>query len=157
MDRPTNEAIMAASNHTHRIAATPATVHWGFLDAALACVLEIESGDRLCIETVSGGKARLPADHERFGVLPDHLAILEACSPDLGPHILTGPVHIRGAEPGNVLRVFIEAIKLRQNWGWNEIAGGCGLLPEHEALAETLTIPIDLQAGVRSRSSASSQ
>jgi acetamidase/formamidase len=131
----------------HHLTCTPTTTHWGFLDASLPDVLCISPGDRVRIDTVSGAASRLPADRSRFPVLPDHLTVIKACHPYLGPHILTGPIGIRGAEPGDVLRIQIERIELRQNWGWNEIARGDGLLPELEGESEVITLPIDIESG----------
>ena len=36
-------------------------------------------------------------------------------------HILTGPIAVEGAEPGDVLEVDILDVQLRQDWGWNLI------------------------------------
>ena len=44
----------------HRLTADTGTVHWGWFDATLEPVLTIESGDRVTVETVSGGIANLP-------------------------------------------------------------------------------------------------
>lgn len=86
----------------------------------------------------------MPSDRVRFDVLADHLEVLDACAPKMGPHILTGPVHILGAEPGQLLMVRIDSITFRQNWGWIEIVGGGGAIPELESVEEVVTIPIDL-------------
>ena len=44
-------------------------------------------------------------------------------------HILTGPVAVRGAEPGDVLEVRIIDIALGCDWGWNAIRPNAGTLP----------------------------
>lgn len=129
----------------HHLRATPTTVHWGHLDADLEPVLEIDRGDVVRMDSVSGGRDRLPPDRSEHPVLEDHLAILEACTPDLGPHILTGPIAVRGADIGDLLLVDILSVDLRQNWGWNEICPGDGALPELEDRTEVMTIPIDLR------------
>ena len=46
-----------------------------------------------------------------------------------GPHILTGPVAVRGAKAGQVLEVRIKAIELNQDWGYNTIRPLAGALP----------------------------
>ena len=38
----------------HELAATPETVRWGMFDASFPPVLEVASGDRVTIHTVSG-------------------------------------------------------------------------------------------------------
>ena len=115
------------SDHFH-LQSSPGTCHWGYFDAALRPVLTVRSGDTITIETVSGSDEIMPGNG--FDVLPEHGAILAALRPKLGPHIMTGPVEIAGAEPGDVLEVEIQAIDLRQNWGWSAIRPFRGTLPE---------------------------
>ncbi len=106
----------------------PQTCHWGFFDAALPPVLTIRSGDTVTVETVNGAAETIP--QSPFAMLPEHEAILATMSPKLGPHILTGPIAIDGASPGDVLEIHIKAIELRQNWGWTVIRPYRGTLPE---------------------------
>jgi acetamidase/formamidase len=114
----------------HFLKATPDNVHWGYWDGSLAPVMEISSGDRVTIESVSGDVAHLPKPDSDFAVLPDHRAVLDAGRRGPGPHHLTGPIEIAGAEPGDVLEVRIVDIRLRQNWGWNLQLPWMGTLPE---------------------------
>ena len=65
----------------------------------------------------------------------------------MGPHILTGPVWIEGAEPGDTLEVRIKAIGLRQNWGYNSIRPLRGGLPDDFPLTRLMQIPIDRERG----------
>jgi acetamidase/formamidase len=113
----------------HVIAATPKTVHWGFFDATLAPVAIIEPGGTVEIGTVSGAPADLPPGAE-FTVRENLRAIHAAVQPELGPHILTGPVAVRGAVPGDALRIEILDIALADDWGFNLIKPGMGTLPE---------------------------
>jgi len=107
---------------------SPETCHFGYFDGSEKAVEQVESGDSITIETVSGGLGDLPA--EGFNILPEHLAICDALRPSPGPHILTGPIAVEGAQPGDVLEVRIEAVDLRQDWGWTVIRPGRGTLPE---------------------------
>jgi len=129
------------------LSASPDTIHWGYLDGRLAPAITITDGEVLRIEAVSGGRRSLPAPGCGYETLPDHLRILERCHPELGPHILTGPVAITGAEPGDRLIVSILSISLRQNWGWNAIEPGFGLLPEIAEHYACVTAGIDRDAG----------
>jgi acetamidase/formamidase len=61
------------------------------------------------------------------------------------PHILTGPVAVEGAEPGNVLQVDILDIKLRQDWGFNLIRPLGGTLPDEFPEGRILNIPLDAE------------
>jgi acetamidase/formamidase len=112
----------------HFLKSGPETCHWGFVDAALPPVLTIRSGDTVTVETVTGGAEVIP--EPPFAVLPEHETILATMQPRLGGHILTGPIEIEGALPGDVLEVQIQAIDLRQNWGWTIIRPYLGTLPE---------------------------
>jgi acetamidase/formamidase len=128
---------------THTLAATPATVRWGALDARIAPVLTIASGDTVVIDTVSGN----PADVGHAVTLePHHRAICEAHKPWPGPHILTGPVAVEGAEPGDTLEVRIKTIELGVDWGWCIIRPLRGTLPEDYPQYSARVIPIDRRA-----------
>jgi acetamidase/formamidase len=112
----------------HLLEAGLKTCHWGFFDAALKPVLEIDSGDSVTIRTVSGGPEALPK--ERFHVLPEIHEIHDKADRSVPGHILTGPVAVKGAKPGNVLEVRIREVSLRTDWGYTLIKPLAGTLPE---------------------------
>ncbi len=63
-----------------------------------------------------------------------------------GPHVMTGPVAVHGAEPGDVLKVEILTADPWVDWGWNAIRrgkGALGNLPEFDEPG-TIVMPIDL-------------
>lgn len=124
----------------HTLGPTPATVHWGFLDAKIPPRLTIDSGDTVTIDTVSGGLADVA---DTSIMLPHHREICEQLKPSPGPHILTGPIAVRGAEPGDTLEVHIKAIELTVDWGWNLIRPLRGTLPEDYSDFRCRIIPID--------------
>ncbi len=124
----------------HTLGPTPATVHWGFLDAKIPPRLTIESGDTVTVDTVSGGLADVG---DTSIMLPHHREICEKLKPSPGPHILTGPIAVRGAEPGDTLEVRIKAIELTVDWGWNLIRPLRGTLPEDYPDFSCRIIPID--------------
>ena len=107
----------------HRIPATPETIRWGAFDASFKPVLEVNSGDLVVLECVSGAPDAMPDPATGLKVPPALAAIHASNPPRLGPHILTGPVAVRGAMPGDVLRVDIEKIELGCDWGF------CGFRP----------------------------
>jgi len=131
----------------HVLPAGPATCHWGFFDAALPPALTIASGDTVTIDCVSGAPEVLPASPP-FEILPEHRAIHAALSPRLPGHILTGPVAVEGAAPGDVLQVDILTIECRQNWGWSAIRPLAGTLPEDFPVRKLWHTAIDRQRGV---------
>ena len=130
----------------HHLAASPATCHWGYFDATLAPVLRIADGDRVTVETVSGGPEDLPP--EGYHVPPELPAIHAALGPPtIGPHILTGPVAVEGAAPGNVLQVEIERVAPRQDWGFNKNLPLLGTLPDDFPQPHAMTIGLDAARG----------
>ena len=130
--------------HHHHIAATRDTVHWGRFWSELPAVTSIEPGDRVTVQTFSGREVVLPAPGSGMTVASAHRDILAANLPGQA-HLLTGPVAISGAMPGDVLKVEIEAIELGADWGFNVVRPAAGTLPgEFPVSAETLThIPIN--------------
>ena len=111
---------------THRFEATPATVAYGYYDAAAKPVLTIASGDIIDVDTLL---TNTPRGLERAGVKPDDIqpalrAIVDSVK-DKGPggHILTGPVFVEGAEPGDALEVKILSIDLPIAYGYNGCSG----------------------------------
>mgnify|MGYP006290042225 CR=1 FL=1 len=130
---------------SHTLLPTPQTVHWGHLDAAIPFVLEIESGDTVEVDTVSGG----PNDVADPSLMrPAHRLIAQQVPQIMGPHILTGPIAVKGAMPGDTLEVRILDIELTEDWGWNVIRPLKGTLPEDFPHLSRRVIPIDRQAQV---------
>lgn len=131
----------------HRLTSKPEHLHWGAFSAEFPAVLEIESGDQVVIETISGGNNQVPPE-KRHELLPDHAAFLaNDRKPILPGHILTGPVAVRGAEPGDVLEVRVIDVQLRQDWAWNMIAPLKGSLPEDFSENRVIRIDLDNEAG----------
>lgn len=129
----------------HHLSATPSTVHWGFFDAQLPPVLQVESGDRITVETVSGGRQELPGiDH----LSPHHRKVVDSVVQGPGPHILTGPIAVKEAMPGDTIEIRILDIALTEDWGWNVIRPFRGALPEDFPFLSKRIIPIDRQAKV---------
>lgn len=127
----------------HRLDASPETVHWGYFDAALAPVLTVASGDTVEVSCVSGREDVLPPPESGLGIPPALAAINARLRPELGAHILTGPIAIAGAEPGDMLEVRIEAISPGADWGYNMVRPLVGTLPEDFPLTRVLHIPVD--------------
>ncbi len=131
-----------------RVTASPDSCAWGFFDASLPPVAEIASGEIAEIETVSGSPEHLPPEGQGFHVPPELLEIHAKSPRQLPGHILTGPVAVQGAEPGDVLQVDILDVTIRQNWGWNIIRPLAGTLPDDFQTGRMVTIPMDLDAHV---------
>ena len=113
-----------------RLAATPQTVRFGMFDAGFPPVLTIDDGERVEIETVSGGPESMPGPESNFRI-PAALAAIHAARLErIGPHILTGPIAIRGAEPGDMLEVQLDSISPTNDWGYCAIRPLAGVLPD---------------------------
>ncbi|HMD27920.1 MAG TPA: acetamidase/formamidase family protein, partial [Steroidobacteraceae bacterium] len=115
------------------LAATPETVAYGYYWADAKPVLRIASGDIIDVDTLL---TNTPAGLAKAGVPDEKIqASLKAIVGEVtgerrgpGGHILTGPVYVEGAEPGDVLQVKILSIDLAIDYGYN----GCsGFLPEN--------------------------
>ena len=130
---------------THELDTTVDTCHWGFYDSALAPVMTIASGDTLVVKTESGRKDFLKKYPER---LSENLRkILETMEPSPGAHIMTGPVAIEGAEPGDVLEIKIHEVKPRYDWGYNGFRPLVGGLPEDFPYTRMVIVEVDEENG----------
>ncbi len=130
---------------SHRIAASPETVRWGLFSAEYPPLLTIESGEAVTLECVSGGAEVMPPPGSGLAI-PAALAAIHAATPRLGPHILTGPVAVAGAEPGDTIEVRIDAIEFGADWGFCGHRPLFGTLPEDFPDRFLSHIPIDRQA-----------
>ncbi len=122
---------------------TPRTVRWGTFDAAYPPIVTIASGEGVTIETVSGAPEMMPPANSGFAIPPALAAIHAADLPRAGGHILTGPVAVEGAEPGDTLEVRIERIELAADWGYCGIRPLFGTLPEDFPERFLSHIPVD--------------
>jgi acetamidase/formamidase len=114
----------------HHLKASGETCHWGFFDATLAPRLTIKSGDTVTIDTVTGPPEMHPKPEAGFFTPPEIHDVHRNAEKTLPGHILTGPVAVEGAKPGDVLEVRIDDVQLRQDWGYTFIRPLAGTLPE---------------------------
>ena len=127
----------------HSLAATPQTVQIGQFDASFPPVLTVRSGDTVAIECVSGRLNVLPPADSGL-IVPEALSAIIAANPSPPPgHIVTGPIAIEGAEPGDALEIRIDAIEPGANWGYNVIRPLTGTLPEDFHETVLMHIPVD--------------
>jgi len=129
------------------LSASANTIHWGHFDARLAPVVEIDPGDEIVVGSVSGAIADAP--HAPGMTLRPELAEIQAShAPSPGPHILTGPIFVRGAAPGDALRIEILDVALADDWGFNWIKAAKGALPEDFPFDRLVHFAIDRERGV---------
>ncbi len=140
-----------AEAQLYHLGCSPATVCWGYMDAAVPPRLSVPDRARVRVDCVNGGPEVLPTEPPRGSLgetewhIPPELSEIHAQITDrVNPgHILTGPVYVEGAEPGDVLRIDIEAIDLRTNWAWTASRpyGGALASTEPGHLRHTLLAP----------------
>src|SRR5262245_46891217 len=106
----------------------PDNVHSGYFDAPVPARVSVARGALVTITTVSASPEVMPA--APLQVPPALAAIHQKVPRQLGPHILTGPVAIKGAKAGQVLQVDIEAIDVFYDWGYNSVRPLAGALPD---------------------------
>jgi acetamidase/formamidase len=136
------QPLVGAPGDTY-LPATPATTTWGRLPCADdAPALSVERGTAVVVDTVShegiledqgrdpvaffGAHGVGPGD-----VLLDAIAVAADGHHDLtgGPHVVTGPIEVRGAQPGDLLAVRVDALVPRVPYGVVSSRHGKGLLP----------------------------
>ncbi|GAC1544033.1 MAG: acetamidase/formamidase family protein [Myxococcales bacterium] len=140
----------AASPATHRLDPSPATVAWGYYDAAAKPVLRVRSGDTVVVRTLI---TSTPERLEKAGVAPADVEpalreITRTVTRGPGGHILTGPIFVEGAEPGDVLEVHLEKIELALPYAYNAFGPLRGFLPEDFPYSKMRIIPLDARAMV---------
>src|SRR6266568_1218402 len=128
-------AVVSAQTRpkTHRLEATPATVAYGYYWSDAKPVLRIASGDIVDVDTLLTNS---PMGLERAGVPPAQIQqslkaiVAEVTGDRRGPggHILTGPIFVEGAQPGDVLEVKVLSIDFAIDYAYN----GCsGFVPQN--------------------------
>src|ERR1700761_7165407 len=127
----------------HQLSATQETVRRGEFDATFPPVLTVASGDTVVIECVSGRADMLPPAASGLTVPPALERILAANIRGGAGHLLTGPVAVAGAEPGDMLEIRIDAIELGADWGYNTIRPLAGTLPGEFAETTLTHIPVN--------------
>ena len=152
--------ISQTAPQVHMVKSSPDHVIWGELfKPDSAPILTVQSGDRVTLETIS--HEGILADQgdtvdfltsrgiKREDILPDQLTVkanVEKTGP--GPHVITGPIYIEDAEPGDVLEIKTIDIAYRVPYGVISNRHGKGSLPGEfpvdDADIYTKVIPIDM-------------
>ena len=94
----------------YNLPATKENVQWGWLDVHEPPKLTIDSGDTVSVETWYHALDQIkpnPTDHTLSGPPMAELVRLRKANDGGGPHSLTGPIYINGAEPGDTLEIRI--------------------------------------------------
>jgi acetamidase/formamidase len=145
---------MLKNGTDHFLSSTLETVVRGYLSPFVKPKLHIKSGETVQIDTVTG--AGVPKEDPE-GFFKEHgipvsdsvKEIIDIVTKveEMG-HILTGPVYIEGAEPGDMLEIRVLDIKTRDPYAVNRSRPGVGALPDMFQETYTMVIPYDLEKNV---------
>jgi len=123
----------------HLLPATLETTQWGWFNNAQAPVLRIDSGDTVVLETMM---------HSHNQVVPgktiEEIKKLRTDHPGRGPHTVTGPIYVNGAEPGDVLKVRLNRIVPRAYATNFNVPGMFGQFPQEYQDGQVKYVYLDL-------------
>lgn len=122
----------------HQLKATPENVHWGYFDPAIAPALRVQSGDLIQAEAVTHHAGDAPSLMMDEGIW----RLFKEIPPQTrnpGVHIMTGPIWVEGAKPGDMLEVRYLSMTPRNNYGAN-LAANWGYLYKEFDEKERVTI-----------------
>src|SRR5215470_14827204 len=138
--------ILAAKSYPGTVHVLPATIdttQWGWFNNAQPPVLHVKSGDTILFETMM---------HSHNQVVPgttiEQIKKLRTDHPGRGPHTLTGPVYIDGAESGDVLKVRINKIVPRAYATNFNVPGMFGQFPDRFPEGQVKYFYLDLDRKV---------
>lgn len=128
----------------HNLPATPQTVRWGHFDNTVAPALSVQSGDLVRVEAITHHAGDAPDL-----LMDESISALYAEVTDRGPgpHVLTGPIAVSGALPGDTLEVRILSLAPRLPYGSN-LAGHWGHLYRDFSKERVTVYEFDLDAGL---------
>lgn len=136
---------LSAGAASYELKATADTVVVGYYWSEAKPVLKIQSGDTVKIQTAGGGGSRAIAMGVSKEQIPAAFEDITKNAKDRGPggHVLTGPIYIEGAEPGDVLEVRIQKIDLGVPYAMNAFRSTAGFLQEDFPYSRSKLIRLD--------------
>src|SRR5262245_48066408 len=143
---PSQLRAQDAAGKTYELKPTPKTVAWGYYDGESKPALKIQSGDTVKVHTlIVASPERLQSAFVPPEQIEQALRDIHEHVKDKGPggHILTGPIYVEGAAPGDTLEVRIKDIKLALPYGYTGFAPTRGFLPEDFPRTKTKIIRLD--------------
>jgi acetamidase/formamidase len=100
-----DRAVGVGGGKYHVLPATLETTQWGWLDPNETPKLTINSGDTVAVETMMHAHNAIQP-----GSTMDDIVKLRMANPGGGPHSVTGPIYVNGAEPGDTMEIRIKKI-----------------------------------------------
>ncbi|WP_461081749.1 acetamidase/formamidase family protein [Spirosoma flavus] len=134
----------------------PENMVWGYYGADVPPVANVKDGDVVEIQTVnpSGVSRTNPEEFYTKNNLPldqhaqEVIAILKTVKPEpsgIRGHMLTGPVYIEGAMPGDSLEIRILDMTFPAPFGVNSVWPGGGGIPDEVKTRETFVYRYDMK------------
>lgn len=117
-------AKMEALSKTYILPAIPATTQWGVFDSSQKPALTIKPGDSVAIETMAASDNQVVP-----GATIEQIMQIQHAVEGRGPHTVTGPIYVEGAEPGDVLRIHFNKI-IPRSYASNNTGYDKGLFPK---------------------------
>lgn len=160
--RPDAASTGTSIEADHFVPSRPETVSWGWYPVDKEPVLTIRSGETVRINTLTHAGSTQEAEPVEYLTGLDipreeiHQDVLDFwASRDERPregrsgHVITGPVYIEGAEPGDMLEVKILALETRTSWGINNTSSGGGVFSSGYPGVEADDPLLDIPPGTR--------
>lgn len=143
----------------HVVRSLPENMVWGYFGADVPPVYRVKDGDVVEIQTVnpSGVSRTNPEEFYTKNNLPidahaqEVIAIMKNVKPEpsgIRGHMLTGPVFIEGAEPGDMLEIRILDLEFPAGFGVNSVWPGGGGIPDSVNTRETFVYRYDAKRKV---------
>ena len=143
----------------HQVPSTPENVVWGWFPIDRPPVLTVQSGETVRIDTLSHAGTTQAEDPERylgqFGLSPEEILqdVIDfwrtrSDRPRTGRsgHVITGPIYVGGAEPGDLLEVQILALRTRVPYGINNTGPTSGVFGRGYPGTSPTDEPFDMPA-----------
>jgi len=154
VDEATRPATIAAIKPDHVIRSVPENMVWGYYGADVPPIAKVKDGDVVEIQTINttGITRKDPEAFFKDNNLPldeqakDIIEIYKNVKPEpsgLTGHMLTGPIYIDGAEPGDTLEVRILDVVPRSGYGVNAVWPKGGDLPDAVTTRENFVYKYD--------------
>ena len=140
----------------HVVRSLPENMVWGYYGADVPPVAKVKDGDVVEIQTVnpSGVSRTNPDEFYTKNNLPidqhaqEVIAIMKNVKPEpsgIRGHMLTGPVYIDGAQPGDSLEIRILDLTFPAPFGVNSVWPGGGGIPDEVKTRETFVYRYDMK------------
>jgi acetamidase/formamidase len=147
----------------HHVRSRPETVTWGWIPIDRPPMITVTSGQSVRIDTLSHHGTTQAQDPDTFladfGIRRDEILqdardfwASRAGRPREGrggAHILTGPIAVAGAEPGDMLEVQVLELRARAPFGVNTTGPASGVLGSDYPGSRAGDPPLDIAAGTR--------